>query len=147
MELDEYMYMCLRFTQEGEIRHLPTFFKNYESALFFAYKEAIILPSQPWYSDYGIPEKDTVFNIKIFQIPFGLAVSLTTGDDDYMEFYVKTIYDPKTTKIMIIQKKWREIYNTRLVSAWIIKRHIRSAIANPKTQLCKNRLYREFNNM
>ena len=133
--------MCLRFTQEGELRHIPIFFKNYDSALIFAYKEAIILPAQDWY------KKDTVFNIKIFQIPFGIPVSVRTDDDDYMEFYVKTVYDPKTTKIMIIQKKWREIYNTRLVSAWIIKRHIRRAIANPKTQLCKNRLYREFNNM
>ena len=48
---------------------------------------------------------------------------------------------------MIIQRKWRTIYNTRFAAAVIIRKRMKQAIANPYTQLCRNRLKREFNQM
>ena len=43
-----------------------------------------------------------------------------------------------------IQQRWKEIYNKRVKSINLIKRKYKIAIANPYTQLCRNRLIREF---
>ena len=56
-------------------------------------------------------------------------------------------YYHKNVNINLIQNWWRKFYKKRIKSADIIKKAIREAIANPNTQLCKNRLLHEFHNM
>ena len=47
-------------------------------------------------------------------------------------------------KVTLVQKQWKMIYQNRVKCANIIKKTAREAIANPNTQLCKNRLLHEF---
>ena len=129
------MFMCLRY-KAGQMysKDLPIFFKFYNQAKKYANKNAII-------------KFNTHYIVKIFKINFKYHVCLNALDADFYENYIETVYDPKTTKVMLIQKRWRNIYQKRVDSANIIKEHFKIAIANPNTQLCKNRLLHEFYDM
>jgi len=133
--------MCLRY-KSGNVytRDLPIFFYYYKQALKYAYKNAVI-------KSRGNLNPFIYYNVKIFKIPFKYHVCLNAYDANFYENHIKTVYDPKTTKVMLIQKRWRLIYQKRVDSANIIKDAVREAIANPNTQLCKNRLFHEFHNM
>ena len=128
----------------------PVFFKTYADAKNCAIKEAYI--SEPkWLDtiDFMLPR--CVFYMKIFEVQFGrdIVISHEEGYHNY-ELYdmcIETVYDPETTASMLIQKKWRRVYHTRLAAAAIIRKHMRKAICNPYTQLCKNRLMREFHEL
>lgn len=139
------VFMCLIYKQGRKLAiSLPRFFINWNNALNYALNEAKLITIQPHWSPFENGIKEIGISVKIFKIPFNTDVCV----NDYGgENYIKTVYDPKTTKVMLIQKQWRKIYNTRWVSAWIIKHHIRRAMANPNTQLCKNRLHHEFYDM
>jgi len=65
-------------------------------------------------------------------------------EEQEITFYIRTI---NRNQVILIQNWWRKIYNNRIKNANIIKKAIREAIANPNTQLCKNRLLHEFNGM
>ena len=134
------LFMCLRYKSENSYtRDLPIFFTTYKQALMYAHKNAYIK------SRNGV--QFVFYKVKIFKIPFRSHVCLNETDDAFYENLIETIYDPKTTKVMLIQKRWRTIYQKRVDAANIIKEAVREAIANPGTQLCINRLLHEFNEM
>ena len=138
-----YFYMCSVHNRETNqrVRH-PVFFNRYDLAIQFGYKEAKIITTYGIHFTSIFTPKTTVLNVKIFKIPFNQFVNL----DPEMN-YEYIIHDPLTMAVLLIQARWREIYNRRFVAAVIIKKNLRRAIANPNTQLCQNRLIREFNNM
>ena len=141
------MYICYRYdsTQGTVPLSCTTFFQRYNQAKKYALKEAKIIENFRSSFRPEIPPRTFIFYIKIFKIPFGEQL-----DIHHYELYqqcIETVYDPKTTAAMIIQKIWKSIYNRRFVASVIIKKHVRKAISNPYTQLCKNRLIREFNQL
>ena len=124
-----YVYDALRGSAPGSD---SSFFGTYSQAKKFAVKSAKIIENYWCYLTPEIPPKTFIFYVKIFKIPL-------EG-----EVVIETVYDIQTTAAMIIQRKWKPIYNRRFVAAVIIKKHARRAISNPYTQLCRNRLMREF---
>jgi len=145
------LYMCLEFdkTRGRDSIGNPVFWPTYTSAKKYALKYARIFE---WSSQFtpDIPPRTHIMYVKIFELPFGTHVVIDDSDHTYAHYemyqnHLETVYDPATTAAMIIQKRWRVIYNKRFVSAVIIKRELRKAIANPYTELCKRRLLREFN--
>jgi len=145
------VFMCLKFDKNGKrdsVSH-PLFFLSYNSAKKFAHSHAKIIEN--WTSPYlpDFPPQTFVFYYKIFQLPCGEHVVIDDSDPDYghyemYENHVESVYDPRTTAAMLIQKYWRVVYHKRFVAAVIIKRELRKAISNPYTELCKRRLMREF---
>ena len=142
--------MCLDFdkTRGRDSISNPVFFPNYTGAKNYALKTARIFE----FGTQWTPRRTYIAYVKIFELPFGMHVVIDDSDHDYGHYemyqnHLETVYDPQTTAAMLIQKRWREIYNRRFVAAVIIKRELRKAIANPYTQLCKRRLVREFNEM
>ena len=145
------MFMCYTYDflrGDGPVS-CPVFFQTFEQALRHAKKDAIIIEPH-WYrllnTEHHSP--GCIFYVKIFEIPFGYHVPINNefGFENYEleEMCIKTIYNPPTCAAMVIQRKWRTIYNTRLASAAIIRKHMKLAIVNPYTQLGRNRLLREF---
>jgi len=142
--------MCYRYdiTRTSSPIGCPSLFTTYNQALQHAREEAII--TEPWYCenlDMIMPRCQ--WHVKIFEIPFGRDVYIQHENSDphnydLYEDCIMTVYDTKTTAAMIIQRKWRTIYNTRFAAAAIIRKHIKRAIVNPSTPLCRNRLLREF---
>ena len=146
--------MCLQFDKNRQRDSIsnPRFFPNYTSAKKYAIKNASILEN--WRPSLlpEFKERTFVFYYKIFELPFDQDVVIDDSDPDYPHWemyrnHVDTIYDPKTTAAMLIQKYWRIIYYKRFVAAVVIKRHLKFAIANPYTELCKRRLMREFHEL
>ena len=146
------MFMCVRYDllRDDSPVGNPIFFQTKIKATIYAKKQAQILESR-WSSVMMKMMPRCEFYLRIFEIPFETEVVVThdVGYENY-ELYdqcIDTVYGPHTTAAMIIQKRWRRIYNTRFASAAIIKKHLKRAISNPYTQLCRKRLLREFNEM
>ena len=148
------MFMCLRYDSLRGLAPIgcPVFFPIYRLALDYATKKAVIMEEHRFAllnTEYFSPK--CVFYVKIFEIPFGYNIPIHHHKDaenyELYEMCMKTVYDRETTAVMIIQRKWRTIYNTRFAAAVIIRKRMKHAIANPYTQLCRNRLNREFNQM
>ena len=144
----EYFYMCSVHNRETNQRvRFPTFFNCYDLAIQFGMKEANIITTYGDNFTSIFTPKMTILNVQIFKIPFNQFACLDPEINYkyYMKNHITTVHDPLTTAILLVQKCWRKIYNRRFVAAVIIKRNIRRSIANPSTQLCRNRLMREFN--
>ena len=109
----------------------PTFKKTYQGAIHFARKQCL----------------NNFHRVHIFLIPFDEEACIDDSDHCVMENRIITVYEPLTAAAMVIQKWWKCIYQKRVDAANIIKEAVREAIANPNTQLCRNRLLREFNGM
>jgi len=141
----EMLYMCLRYEANRGPNpiSLPMFFRTYRDALVHAKEKAIIIENQ---NLPQFPPSKRVFYVKIFKMPYGAYV-IVDGYNFNNQNHIDTVYDLKTTKCKIIQQWWRNIYNKRIVAAVIIKKHMRRAIVNPYTELCRRRLLREFNEM
>ena len=138
-------YLCVKFDKNREnYSGSHHFFQTYSDALKFAKQLAIIVDRYDW------TKRTYIFYVKIFELPHYHYV---IGDIDYYQGnydnhrHVVTVYDTKTIATIIIQKRWRIIYNRRVVAASLIKRQLKWAIANPYTELCKRRLLREFEEM
>jgi hypothetical protein len=121
------------------------FFPTYLSAKIFTLN-CVVLSEESWCESRQIMTPKLVIYFKIFKIDYGDHVWLYYRNQKRLMYqnHIETVYDPKTTAAMLIQKYWRLVYNRRFVAAVIIKRRLRQAIANPYTELCKRRLMREF---
>jgi hypothetical protein len=60
---------------------------------------------------------------------------------------IMKIYHNKIRKAKIIQRFYRKRLNRKLSAIILIQRSFRFSISCPYTQLCRNRLLREFNSM
>ena len=124
------------------------FFPTYLSAKIFALN-CVVLSEESWCESRQIMSPKLVIYFKIFKIDYGDHVWLYYRNQKRLMYqnHIETVYDPKTTAAMLIQKYWRLVYNRRFVAAVIIKRELRKAISNPYTELCKRRLMREFHEL
>ena len=139
------MYMCLVVNiDHHEIDLGPVFFKTIYQARVFAYQHAKI---RPFY--YLYHESSITLGVCIFKIPFGVEVCCNdiSMDSDIWEYFVRTILDYETKAAKIIQRKYRLRYLKKIDAAIFIQEYYRRAMGDPYTQLCKNRLMREFNEM
>lgn len=127
------MYVCHVYDQEDDHNTFIFEYNTYREAKKRATERAICIkhcPESPcWY---------------IFSIPFTLHNYVTISLDDCV---IETVYDPETVAAMKIQKWWHAIYINRLISAFVIRKHVHRALANPGTQLGRDRLLREFRGM
>ena len=129
------MYFCQVYNQEDghNVNVHPIQCNTYREAKKIAVERATLVshgPKSPcWY---------------IFKIPFTLHHYVTISLDDCV---IETVYDPETVAAMKIQKWWHAIYINRLISAFVIRKHVHRALANPGTQLGRDRLLREFRRM
>ena len=89
--------------------------------------------SYDWYVFFG---KDFLCRVNLFYVKIFKEGKL-----------FETVYDDVTLAAMKIQKAWRKRFTNRLIAAFVIRKHIKRALANPSTQMCKNRLLREFYEM
>ncbi len=145
------MFMCYTydFLRGNNPVSCPVFFQTFEQAKCRAIENAIIIEPH-WYrlanTEYHSP--GCIFYVRIFEIPFGYHVPINTefAFENYEldQMCIETVYNQPTRAAMVIQRKWRTIYNTRVSSAAIIRKHMKRAIVDPNTQLCRNRLCREF---
>ena len=142
--------MSLFMVMEFDTRIRPQdsvtrFFPTYLSAKIFTLN-CVVLSEESWCESRQIMTPKLVIYFKIFKIDYGDHVWLYYRNQKRLMYqnHIETVYDPKTTAAMLIQKYWRLVYNRRFVAAVIIKRRLRQAIANPYTELCKRRLMREF---
>jgi hypothetical protein len=125
----------------------PVFWPTYSMAKNFAVNTARIITN--FWPEPTNPRTYFIY-VKIFEIPYGTHVVINENnleDQWHYQMYqnhLENVYDSETTAAMIIQKRWRVIYNKRFVAAVIIKKKLRKAIANPYTELCRRRLLREF---
>ena len=124
------------------------FFPTYLSAKIFTLN-CVVLSEESWCESRQIMSPKLVIYFKIFKIDYGDHVWLYYRNQKRLMYqnHIETVYDPKTTAAMLIQKYWRLVYNRRFVAAVIIKRELRKAISNPYTELCKRRLVREFHEL
>ena len=100
----------------------------------------------------GIHNKRVTMCVCIFKIPFGRYIPIygadfSSMDDEIWDFHEKTVWDKETRAARLIQEFYRERFELKKSSAILIQQRYREAIANPYTQLCRNRLLHEFNEM
>jgi len=117
---------------ENEPLTNPLFFMSYIECKQFA-RESVKTYPYDWHVYFG---NDSRCRIDFFH------VNIFKG-----EKLLETVYDDIILASMKIQKAWRKRFTNRLIAAFIIRKHIKRAIANPSTQMCKNRLLREFYEM
>ena len=141
----DHMYMCLVVNiDHHEIDSLPVFFKNIYEARIYAYQHA-----KRRTFNYLYHQSSITLGVCIFKIPFGVEVCCNdiSMDSDIWEYFVRTILDYETKAAKVIQRKYRLRYLKKIDAAIFIQEYYRRAIGDPYTQLCKNRLMREFNEM
>ena len=81
--------------------------------------------------------------IEIYKVPAGEVVLFEDKD----HYYLETVFDTFTKNILKIQRWWRRIRSKRKRARKIIGERIWFALGNPYTQLGRNRLLREFNEL
>jgi len=145
-------YKCFveAYNPEDNLFYMIKFkdFLTFNQAKAYGYKEIK--------KNYTRLDTDDQINVNIFKIPFNHEFTYY-NDDNFKDIYdLIKIYSESgcfiehiclNKSLIKIQRKWKEIYNKRIKSINLIKKHYKVAIANPYTQLCKNRLLREFNEM
>ena len=148
----EHVFINLSYNSERDEFYNYSFHKTMYQARKFAIKEAKIINI---YKAESIWSTDLIYNgllsvfVFIFKIPFGRNIQLDdiSIDSDIWDYYVDTVIDRETQAVKTIQKQFRIWSGLRYYAASMIQYRFRQAIANPYTQLCKNRLIREFNEL
>ena len=145
------MFMCVRINPfEPENHGCPSFYKNIFDANRYAFDHA-----KTWIAnipEVGIFNKRITFCVCIFEIPFGtdiplFNISFPNMDDEIWDYLVKIIWDRETSSAKLIQMFYRRHFERRKEATKIIQKWYRDAITNPYTELCRKRLFREFNEM
>jgi hypothetical protein len=92
----------------------------------------------------------TVF-VDIYRLPFGENIyygeDYINLKDHFMEYHVETKIHPKLRALQIIQREYKKYFKKKMDAILFLQYHLRKAIANPYTRLCRKRLLREFNSM
>jgi hypothetical protein len=145
------IFMCVSINPRKPENHgcpifFPTIFEANRYALENAKTTVLNIPA------IGYINKRITMCVCIFRIPYGRYIPIYSADfssmdDEIWDFYEKTIWDRETKAARLIQEFYRERFELKKSSAIIIQKVYREAIANPYTQLCRNRLLHEFNDM
>jgi hypothetical protein len=145
------MFMCVSLNPyEPENHGCPIFFPTITLANRYAIDNAktrvLNIP------EIGFSNKRITTCVCIFKIPFGRYIPIYSADfssmdDEIWDFHEKTVWDRETKAARLIQEFYRERMEIKRASALLIQKVYREAIANPYTQLCRNRLLHEFNDM
>ena len=136
--------MCLVIdVYNHEIASPPTFFKTIYEARVYGYSNA---KRRPIYSEN--PDWLTL-GVCIFKVPFGAGIHCNdiSMDSNIWNYFIRTILDRESKAAKTIQKCYHRRYLKKIYAAILIQEHYRKAIANPYTQLCRNRLMREFSEL
>ena len=143
-----HFFMCLIINvDEQEIDSPPVFFKTIYEARVYGYSNAKRIQRLN-YSELHSEWNETL-GVCIFKVPFGAGLHCNdiSMDSNIWEYFIRTILDRETKAAKTIQRWYRNRYIDRVCSAVLIQTWYREAIANPYTQLCQNRLKREFREM
>ena len=139
--------MCLVVNiDEHSIDSSPVFFKTIYEARVYGYRHA----RRRLYMNVSyLDEEYVTLGVCIFKVPFGAEVPCDdiSMDSHIWDYFVRTILDRETKAAKTIQRKYRLRYLKKIDAAIFIQEYYRRAIGDPYTQLCKNRLMREFNEM
>ncbi len=122
-------------------------FDDIYSALIYAYKKSFVefTPNVPnknqFYPGYQCKSIINKFTTIYYdgQFPYQNKIQEVN--------FPIIVYHDKIRKAIFIQRKFRKHLKRRLEAALLIQKHLRKAIANPYTKLCRRRLLREFNEM
>jgi hypothetical protein len=143
--------MCVSINPHDPENHgCPSFHWNLPRARRYAIKNAktsiLNIPA------VGYVNKQVTMCVCIFKIPFKREIPIynpdfSSMDDEIWDYYETTVWDRETTSARFIQQVYRKRFRIRNESAAIIQERFREAIANPYTQLCRNRLLHEFEEM
>jgi len=150
----DHVYINLSYNPERDEFYNYSFHKTLYNARIFATFEATVVNTYNAHSIWcSLSDLKYICVLSvcvfIFKIPVGRNIQLDdiSMESDIWEYYVETIYDRKTQAVKKIQRQFRIWSGLRNTAAWRIQTKFREAIANPYTQLCKNRLTREFKNL
>jgi hypothetical protein len=145
------VFMCVSINpQEPDNHGCPIFFQSILEANRYALDNAkTSVLNVPM---IGIYNKRVTMCVCIFKIPFGRYIPIygadySSIDDEIWDFHERTIWDRQTRAARLIQEFYRERFELKKSSAILIQKVYREAIANPYTQLCRNRLLHEFEDM
>jgi hypothetical protein len=151
----DFVYACYEYEYLNKVKYRtgvsPSLFFTHEDAKKFASEHARFHEHRPGCEFWELCPKEfsNYYCVAIVKVQMGCRTNICdyVDDDTGSTKVMEIVYDKKTAAAMKIQKMWRPIYNKRIVAAFIIKKRMRHAIADPSTQMCRNRLLREFNEM
>ena len=137
-----YVYWCILYEDFSLDTEGAYLFTSAYDALTFAYK-TLLRAYNPEVSIYKIPRTlnmaNANFQFEHFDVDF----------EDYRFRIYTNHFISKEYKnaVKIIKKHYRKYYKRKLDAVIFLQYHLRKAIANPYTELCRRRLLREFMEM
>ena len=66
---------------------------------------------------------------------------------DYQNDYIEMYEDNRFVQLERIQYRYKQYHKRKMDAVILLQNCLKQAIANPRTELCKKRLIREFNGM
>ena len=129
----DYFYMCLVFNNKSRTYiSPPRFFQSIFAARIYSISHA----------------KIHILNNELY-INYACIYKVYYDDDFEIEnnLHIEMYRDRGTLSAILIQKQYRKHFKRRFKAIVYLQNALKRAITNPRTELCKKRLLREFNVM
>ena len=133
--MDDPFYMCLVFNNYNrENISYPRFFQSIFAARIYAISHAKL---------HNVEGHFYINHARIYEINYDEDFDFDNMLNDHIEIYDS--HEHNSAKR--IQKYFKCYLKRKMDSIILLQYYLRKAIANPRTELCKKRLIREFNGM